>query len=93
MKKILGMVISPRKLGNSEILVKEIMSSIPEKCELQLIRLTDMKIDYCRACYHCLQPDVECPIDDDFNFVMKKIMEASALVIGVPVYLLGLHSR
>ncbi|MGE5398487.1 MAG: flavodoxin family protein [Chitinophagales bacterium] len=91
MKKVLGLVISHRRLGNSEILVKEIMGSIPEDCDRELIRLTDLRIEPCRACYRCLQPDNACPVKDDFNFVIEKIKTADALIIGVPVYFLGPH--
>lgn len=91
MKKVLGLVFSHRKLGNSELLVKEIMNRVPVEKNLELIRMTDLKIEPCRACYRCLNPDTECVIKDDFNFVIKKIREADAVIIGVPVYLLGLH--
>lgn len=91
MKKVLGLVISNRKLGNSEILVKEIMSNIPEECNRELIRLTDLEIKPCRACYVCLQHDKACPVQDDFNYIIEKIREADALIIGVPVYFLGPH--
>ncbi|NPV92858.1 MAG: flavodoxin family protein [Firmicutes bacterium] len=91
MKKILGIVSSTRKLGNSEILVKEIMGSVPGECTRELIRLTDLKIEPCRACYRCLQPDTECQIKDDFNYILGKIKEADAVIFGVPVYLLGPH--
>jgi len=91
MKKVLGIVISQRKLGNSELLVKEIMSQIPEECVLELIRLTDLNLKPCQACYRCLQPGSACPLPDDFNFVLNKIQEADALIIGMPVYILGPH--
>jgi len=91
MKKVLGIVISHRKLGNSELLVKEILNGIPEIYERELIRLTDLKIEPCRACYRCLQPDNDCPVKDDFNFVMDRIKRADAVIIGVPVYILGPH--
>lgn len=91
MKKVLGLVISSRKLGNSEVLVKEIMSNIPEECEREMIRLTDLELKPCKACYVCLQPKKACPVQDDFNFVIEKIREADALIIGVPVYFLGPH--
>jgi len=91
MKKILGLVVSQRKMGNSEVLVKEIMNSIPEECNRELIRLTDLKLQPCNACYRCLQPGKECLIKDDYNFVMNKIKDADAVIIGVPVYLLGPH--
>jgi len=91
MKKVLGIVISHRKLGNSELLVKEIMNNIPEIYERELMRLTDFKIEPCRACYRCLQPDHDCAVKDDFNFVINRIKQADAVVIGVPVYILGPH--
>lgn len=91
MKKVLGLVVSDRKLGNSEILVKEIMRSVPEECNRELIRLTDLEIKPCRACYRCLQPDKSCLTPDDFNYIITKIREADALIIGVPVYFLGPH--
>lgn len=91
MKKVLGMVISERKLGNSELMVKEIMKNVPGPCVHEMLRLTDMKIEPCKACYNCLKPATQCRLDDDFNFVINKIKEADALVIGLPVYVLGPH--
>ncbi|MEQ8201927.1 MAG: NAD(P)H-dependent oxidoreductase [Syntrophomonadaceae bacterium] len=91
MKKVLGLVVSNRKLGNSEILVKEIMRNIPGDCQRQLIRVTDLKLEACKACYHCLQPDAGCKAHDDFNFIMDSIKKADAVIIGVPVYILGPH--
>lgn len=92
MKKVLGIVVSERKLGNSEILTKEIMANIPEQCEKELIRLTELEIKSCKACYRCLQPDKGCKQKDDFNFVLDKIFQADALIIGVPIYFLGPHA-
>ncbi|MFZ5634006.1 MAG: flavodoxin family protein [Bacillota bacterium] len=89
MKKVLGLVISERRLGNSEILVKEIMGNVPEPCSREIIRLTELSLKPCKACYHCLQPGAYCKMNDDFNFVLDKIIQADALVIGMPVYFLG----
>lgn len=91
MGKLLGLVVSQRRLGNSEVLVKEVMSRVPGEWDRELIRLTDMRIKPCQACYRCLAPGAGCKIDDDFNFVMTKVREADALIIGVPVYILGPH--
>lgn len=88
MKKVLGIVVSHRRLGNSEILVKEIMNSIPDECHCEMIRLTDLKLEPCKACYYCLQND-GCIVEDDFNFVFNRIIQADAVIIGVPIYLLG----
>lgn len=90
-KKILGLVASYRKMGNSELLLKEIMDNVLVESKLEMLRLTDLKIEACRACYSCLQEGKECKLKDDFNYVMKKIDEADAVLIGVPIYLLGPH--
>lgn len=92
MKTVLGLVISARRLGNSELLLKEIMDNVPEQCNKKLIRLTELKLEPCQACYRCLQPGSNCKINDDFNFLIKEIMECDALLIGLPVYFLGPHA-
>jgi multimeric flavodoxin WrbA len=92
MKNVLGLVISERRLGNTELLVKEILGGVPEPCRREMIRLTDYRIEPCRACYRCLEPGADCRLKDDFNFIMRRIMEADALVLGFPVYFLGPHA-
>lgn len=92
MKNVLGLVISERKLGNCELLLKEILSNVPAPCRRELIRLTELEIKPCKACYHCLKPGAMCSLNDDLNFVLQKIKEADALIIGVPVYFLGPHA-
>ena len=54
MKTILGIIGSPRKLGNCEIMVKEISRNITEPHDLRLLRLTDFDIRPCTGCYACL---------------------------------------
>jgi len=51
MKKVLGIIGSPRKLGNCEILVKEVCRNIGEDYILKMVRLSTLDIQPCRACY------------------------------------------
>jgi len=88
MKNILGIIGSPRKAGNSELLVKEICRNVPEEHILRMIRLPRLQIKACRACYKCITED-KCPIDDDFKLVMDSLREADAIIIAAPCYLLG----
>ena len=92
MKKILGIVGSPRKLGNSEIMVKEISRHISVPHELNLLRLQDFKILPCRGCYQCLFKTEGCVLDDDLNTVTKALVEADALIVSAPTYFLGLNA-
>ncbi len=91
-KKILGLIVSPRKHGNSELAARHIIDNIPGPKSTEFIRLTDLIIKPCRTCYRCLQAGQECTIDDDFNELINKINMASAIVFAVPVYILGPHS-
>lgn len=92
MKKVLGLIISERQLGNTEILLKEIIKNVPGPCSRELIRLTELTIKACKGCYQCLIPGNSCKLNDDFLFVLEQIKNADALVIGLPVYFLGPHA-
>jgi multimeric flavodoxin WrbA len=89
MKTILGIIGSPRKLGNSEIMVKEISRRIPEPHRLRLLRLADFAIRPCRGCYHCLFGEQRCVQKDDFQTVLDAVVGADALILGAPTYFLG----
>lgn len=90
--KVLGIVASARRLGNSEILAKEMLSSLPEQVEKTLIRLTDLDIRQCTACYACLPEDSRCVIKDDLEFLFEHIRQADAVIITAPCYFLGPHT-
>jgi multimeric flavodoxin WrbA len=93
MKRVLGIVASPRNLGNSEILAKAAMEATGADNQLELIRLTDLDIRPCKACYACLPKDKPCRIEDDLSFLLEKIRAADAIVLAAPAYSLGPNSR
>jgi len=92
MKNILGLIASPRTLGNCELIVKEIGNHITEEHELQLLRLQDFNIKPCRGCYFCLFRNNQCVIDDDYPRILSAIVNADALIIAVPTYCLGANA-
>lgn len=92
MKKILGIVSSARRLGNCEIMVKEVFRHLAKPCDLTLLRLTDFRIDPCRGCYRCLFNNRQCVIDDDCSIVLETIASADAVILAAPAYFLGAHS-
>lgn len=91
MKKVLGLVASERRLGNTEMLVKAVLANTGDDCAREMIRLTELNLEYCKACYACLPEDAACRIKDDLAFLLGKIREADAVVLGAPVYVLGPH--
>ena len=89
MKKILGIVGSPRKLGNCEIFIKEVLRNVSEPHTADLIRLNDFTIEACRGCYRCLFTEDGCPQADDLALLLHTILEADALIVAAPTYFLG----
>jgi multimeric flavodoxin WrbA len=92
MKKILAIIGSPRKLGNCEIMAKEISNQLSIPHELNLLRLQDFKILPCRGCYQCLFTKEHCVLDDDLNIVLKAMLEADGLIVSAPTYFLGINA-
>ncbi len=90
--RILGLVGSPRRLGNCEVFIKEVFSNLPPGHTLRLIRMPSLRVLPCTACYGCVL-DNPCPRrDDDMEFLLEEIASADALLIASPVYYLGAHS-
>ena len=92
MKKILGIIGSPRKLGNCEIMVKEISNQLPVPHELKLLRLQDFKILPCKGCYKCLFKTGHCILEDDLSTVIQAMAEADAYIVSAPTYFLGINA-
>lgn len=85
---VLGISGSPRKDGNTDIAVQLALDEIKKRKEIEtlFIRVADFHIKPCEGCRKCMQW-MRCAIeDDDFGDVFGKVMHATALVIGAPVY-------
>ncbi len=89
MKKIIGIVGSLRKAGNSELMVKEISRAISVPHQLQLLRLPEFKLNYCNGCYRCLMAKRGCVLKDDLVQLLDAIAAADALILAVPTYFLA----
>ncbi|MCJ7803372.1 MAG: flavodoxin family protein, partial [Desulfobacterales bacterium] len=87
--KILGLNGSERKLGNTEILVKEaLMGAEEEGAQVEMLRLTDYRVLPCDGLAPCVFGNTGCNLKDDFNFIVDKIFENDGLVLGTPCYIL-----
>ena len=92
MKTVLAILASPRKLGNSEVMAKEISRRIAEPHELQLLRLSDFDIKRCTGCYRCLFKEQRCVLKDDLYIILDAIAAADALILAVPTYMLAANA-
>jgi len=88
--KILGLVGSYRKLGNTEVLVKEaLMEAQRLGAEVDVLRLTDLRINPCKGCMACAFKQEECRIPDGWCTFRDKLVKSDAVILGAPTYLLG----
>jgi len=84
--KVLGIVCSPRKGGNTETLVSEVLASAQEAgAEVELLRLRDKTVQSCDGCRSCHKTHA-CHIRDGMQEIYPKLEASDAIVIGTPVY-------
>lgn len=71
MKKILGVVGSPRKDGNTDLLVAQVLAGAESEGALtNLVRLGDLSIKACDGCHVCWDGK-QCPKNDDMGTFMQ----------------------
>ncbi len=86
--KVLGFMGSPRKGGNTEVMLRTILEGAREKgAETEMFSLHDHNYKQCSACYHCMMHEGECALKDDMQIFYKAIRECDALVLATPVYM------
>ena len=84
--KVLGIVGSPRKGGNTEIMVEEALAAAREAgAETDIFLIYDKTIAGCDACASCFQTGA-CKIKDDMQPLYKKMEEVDGILFGTPVY-------
>ena len=84
--KILGLSCSPRKGGNTEILLGEALNAAQQEgAEVELYSVSAKNIKPCDGCHTCWEKG-ECHIKDDMTALYSKILEANGIIFGTPVY-------
>ncbi len=79
--QILGIAGSPRKGGNSDILVQHILQNIGET-----IQLRDLQFQSCIGCEKCRKDKICTGLQDDMSLLYPKIIEARGLVLVSPTH-------
>jgi len=84
--KVLGILGSPRRGGNTELLLDETLRGAGEQgnsCEKVVLR--DLKITPCLEIYKCAEDGV-CAIKDDMQDLYSKIQHTERLIIAAPIF-------
>ncbi|MDZ4132919.1 MAG: flavodoxin family protein, partial [Dethiobacteria bacterium] len=85
MKTLLALAPSPRRGGNSDLLLNEFCRAAEEAgWKIDLLRINDLKIRPCQACDACAK-DGHCIVQDDMQAVYPKVIASDAMVVASPI--------
>lgn len=88
--RVLGVVGSPRKGGNTDLLVSKILAGATASKHLtEKVYLYALDISPCVDCRSCQKGKFQCTIDDDMHRLYQKLESADVIVFGTPLYWYG----
>ncbi|MEW6751110.1 MAG: flavodoxin family protein [Candidatus Latescibacterota bacterium] len=89
MARILGVVGSPRRGGNTHVLVEHVLQGARQAgAETEVLLLADLTVRECDGCHACWRGK-PCSKRDDMAEVYPRIAASDAVVFGTPVYWYG----
>jgi multimeric flavodoxin WrbA len=91
--KTIAFLGSPRKDGNTELLLNEVIKGV-EACgsSVKTFNLNLMKISPCQDCGGC-EKTGECVLDDDMNDIYREIRAADRIILASPIFFFGLSAQ
>ncbi len=86
--KVIGINGSPRKNGNTSILLHTVFEELNnEGIETEEINVAVKPFRGCTSCFKCAKnQDRHCVIKDGLNEIIDKLAEADGILLGTPVY-------
>jgi len=96
MIKVVAFNGSPRKGGNTEMLLERVCGVLEEEgIDTEQVALRTLKFDGCIACMQCFErKDGRCAVKkDDMNACIEKMREADGILLGSPTYFADVSVR
>ena len=93
--KVLGISTSPRIKGNSDLLLRRALAgaeSVGAGAGAEYVHLSDYNIGPCIECNTCYRAG-ECKVRDDYQMLLKKILDADRLVFATPVFFMSVCAQ
>ena len=85
---------SPRKGGNTDLLVETFVKGALQKHHVEVVSVRDYKVSPCMGCNVCfVSKENSCAQKDDMTIIYEKMAHADMLVIASPVYFYGLSAQ
>ena len=95
MQKILAIYGSPRREGNTTLLLNHaVQGALDAGAEVEKIVLRDLKMSPCLEIYGCKETG-RCVIQDDFQKVHDQLLSCRALILASPIffYTVSAHTK
>lgn len=95
MQKILAISGSPRRKGNTAVLLDHAVQGAAEAgAEVEKIVLRDLKMSPCLEIYGCKETG-RCVIQDDFQKIHDQLLSCQGLILASPIffYALSAHTK
>lgn len=89
MKSVIAFVGSARKFGLTYRATRQFLDNLQSAGNVQseLVFLHEQRIGLCRGCKACfIRGDEFCPLHDDRDLLLEKMMAADGVVLASPVY-------
>lgn len=91
--KTLGISMSPRNNGNSDLLLHEALAGADSAgSHIEYIRLSDLNIGPCIECNACYKTGT-CQIQDDYQQLLKKMLDADRLIFATPIFFMSVCAQ
>ena len=84
--KVIAFCASPRKKGNTEIVLDNVLQVIEDQgLSTEMVRLAEYRLEPCLGCDECKQGET-CPIQDDLMDLYSRMKQAEGIIMASPVY-------
>lgn len=94
MNKVVILVGSVRKGGNTSLLAQAFAEGAKTNNEVEIISVADYKVNPCIGCESCMKSEEnQCFQKDDMQKIYPKLAEADLIVIASPVYFYGVSAQ
>ena len=91
--RVLGIVGSPRRGGNTDLLLAEVMRGAASRgAKVKAIILNDLTIAPCQHCDACLEKG-KCKIEDDMQMIYRELEDADRIVLASPIQFMGVTAQ
>ena len=92
MIKVLGLLGSARKGGNTDLLLESVIKGAKNAgADIEIVRLSDLKIAPCLNCGGCNKKGI-CVQNDDMQALFDKLLNYDIVLLASPIYFMGVSA-